>query len=59
MSFYRVCHLAGKLAQHLQKRIENDRKDPVLKVKLKDCVMDNNDLLCIEIAGLCHDLGMV
>ena len=52
-----VYHLAGKLAQHLQKRMENDMKDPDLAEQLKDYVMTKNDLLCIEIAGLCHDLG--
>ena len=52
-----VYHLAGKLAQHLQKRMENDMKDPDLAEKLKDSVMTKNDLLCIEIAGLCHDIG--
>jgi len=39
--------------------MENDMKDPDLAEKLKDSVMTKNDLLCIEIAGLCHDLGMV
>ena len=34
-------------------------KDPDLKKKLEDFVMSKNGLLCIEIAGLCHDLGMV
>ena len=52
-----VYHLAGKLAQHLQKGMEKDMEDPDLKKKLEDCVMSKNDLLCIEIAGLCHDLG--
>ena len=32
-------------------------EDPDLKKKLEYCVMSKNDLLCIEIAGLCHDLG--
>jgi hypothetical protein len=30
--------------------MENDMKDPDLAEKLKDYVMTNNDLLCIEIA---------
>ena len=37
--------------------MENDMKDPDLAEKLKDSVMTKNDLLCIEIAGLCHDIG--
>ena len=32
-------------------------KDPDLAEKLKDSVMTKTDLLCIEIAGLCHDIG--
>jgi hypothetical protein len=30
-----------------------------LEKKLKDSIMTEKDLLCIEIAGLCHDLGIV
>ncbi|CAC5395716.1 SAMHD1 [Mytilus coruscus] len=39
-----VCHLAGKLTRTLQKR------QPGLDIT-------NKDILCVEIAGLCHDLG--
>lgn len=41
--FNRVCHLAGKLIKTLQKR--------------HDRLIDDEDVLCVEIAGLCHDLG--
>ncbi|VDI26785.1 Hypothetical predicted protein [Mytilus galloprovincialis] len=44
MSVFRVCHLAGKLTRTLQKR------QPGLDIT-------NKDILCVEIAGLCHDLG--
>ena len=42
--FYSVGHLAGELVETLQK------KQPELSITDKD-------VLCIKIAGLCHDLG--
>ena len=41
---FSVCHLAGQLGRALQ------RRQPELGIT-------NKDILCLEIAGLCHDLG--
>lgn len=69
-SLYRTCFLASKLAHQLQTRLKedtndlekdtklsNDWKEKYLE-KLKKATMTDNDILCIEIAGLCHDIGM-
>ena len=44
--FYSVSHLAGELARDLK------RNQPGLKIS-------ERDILCLEIAGLCHDIGNV
>lgn len=44
--FVRTSYLAGKLGSELR---ENQ----------PDLGIDNKDILCLEVAGLCHDLGNV
>ena len=45
-SIYRVGYLAGELVETLQ------RKQPELDIS-------ERDILCVKIAGLCHDLGQL
>ncbi|VDI15160.1 Hypothetical predicted protein [Mytilus galloprovincialis] len=59
-----TCFLAGQMACQLQKRLDRDiemlGKDKNTKkyaIKLKEAKMTEDDKLCIEIAGLCHDIG--
>lgn len=43
--FFSVCHLAGELAS-------------ALKARQPDLKITPEDVLCVQIAGLCHDLGI-
>lgn len=42
---FRVCHLAGEIVKALC-RNSND-----------DICITKEDILCVELAGLCHDIG--
>ena len=50
----RVYHLAGEFARHLQKQLKEDL--PVGEENLWK--FTDQEVLCAEIAGLCHDLGI-
>lgn len=58
----RTCHLASKLADHLQLKIQEDINKMKEKEqdysRLQKAIMTPKDKLCIEIAALCHDLGV-
>ena len=46
--FFRTCHLAGKLMRHIAKQED---------LAEKGLEPSPEDILCVELAGLCHDLG--
>lgn len=47
MHFYRTSHLAGVFGRELK------RNTTVTEIKIT-----NKEILCLEVAGLCHDLGL-
>ena len=49
----RVYHLAGEFANHLQKQLAVD----VPEGEESLWTFSDKEVLCAEIAGLCHDLG--
>ena len=51
----RVYHLAGEFANHLQKQLALDA--PEGKESL--WIFSDKEVICAEIAGLCHDLGVL
>ena len=54
--FYRVSYLAGEFARILIRKLREDQS------KVEPWKFDKDDemnILCVEIAGLCHDLGKI
>ena len=70
--YFRVCHLAGKFVTHLNEKLELEKEEldklrekepePSKKEELKKLKEDmpsisETDIMCVKMAGLCHDLG--
>ena len=57
INFCSVCYLAGEFARMLIKkfRAEQEAKNGVKEGARKQ---DERNILCVQIAGLCHNLGM-
>ena len=52
-----VCHIAGQFAQFLKVQLEEEELKGLDKRPDKPKVTDAH-VLCLQIAGLCHDLGL-
>lgn len=50
VSLNSVSHLAGKLVQNLKSHQKDETKEDYITSK---------DIFCVQIAGLCHDLGEI
>ena len=51
---YRVCHLAGEMVEMLKRQLDHEKE------RHSDIVpINEKDVLCVKIAGLCHDLGKI
>ena len=50
-------HLAGEFAKHLQAQMKSDKCAAAGEEELWK--FTEQEVLCAEIAGLCHDLGMI
>ena len=51
-AFFRVAHMAGMFLRELLEHLK--RENPALH---KELGVGDKDVLCVQIAGLCHDLG--
>lgn len=50
-----VFHLAGEFARHLQRQAKSDFPNKMEGNKF--ALFTDEEVMCVEIAGLCHDLG--
>ena len=54
----RVCYLAGEFAKSLKEKIEEDSKTVKSDQEKKLWTFTDEELICVQVAGLCHDLGV-
>ena len=53
--YYSVCHIAGEFGRFLKSQLEEAKyrkKWPHEEIEITE-----NEIICLQIAGLCHDLG--
>ena len=58
---FSVSHLAGVFARSLKAKLEKDAETiPIKKIQeRKQYSFEDEEVLCVQIAGLCHDLGIL
>ena len=54
-----MCYLAGVFAESLRNQIERLNKDSDDYLPKDAYSFSKEEVLCAEIAGLCHDLGII
>ena len=50
-----VCHIAGEFGHFLKNQLEEAKR--MKKWPHESLTLDEEEVLCLQIAGLCHDLG--
>lgn len=48
--------MAGKFGKHLQQQIDEELEIETSDVT-KEMKITKDDIICLQIAGLCHDIG--
>ena len=54
---YRVCYLAGEMVEMLKCQLHDEHEKKGLHSDIVP--ITDQDVLCVKIAGLCHDLGKI
>ena len=54
-----MCYLAGEFAKSLKEKVEEDSKiaKPDSEDEKKLWTFTDEEITCVQVAGLCHDLG--
>ena len=52
---YRVCYLSGEMVEMLKRQLHHEYEKQGLHSDIVP--ITEQDVLCVKIAGLCHDLG--
>ena len=58
----RVCHLAKEFGDHLHQQLSEDTQSMIVKADpdwKKLWIFEEEERLCVQLAGLCHDLGLI